>query len=412
MFGTLFIKECKEMLKSITYYIFLACMILFFVMQMGEFKGVIKPEQGQKEYGYKYSDDKTVIMECTLEELVQEYAGGEYTTYPVGFYKRVTLNEEKQMKVGKVLQEVTGLNEQQLKSKIGEYLKRTTSEISKDGHIVKIESAVNYEQFLNYMEETDDLLGGGSKYSPKQVTGNAKVPKTYEDALKEYEDIIYRDKVSGAYARLFSDYMGIILAILPVFLAVTRGLRDKRSKASDVIFSKRASSISIVLSRYAATIFMILVPLLLLSVTPALQSIYCAGSNGVQGDMFAFVKIIFGWLLPTILVTVSTGFFFTELTDSPLAILVQGIWWFMSILSGMGNLLGTVGLNLVPRFNTAGAYDTYVQIFDELVKNRLFYSLISIVLLAGTVIIYELKRKGVLNIHGKIRTNGKGKLEV
>ncbi len=45
MFKTLFLKECKEMLKSITYYIFLACTIIFFVSQMADFKGVAKPIQ-------------------------------------------------------------------------------------------------------------------------------------------------------------------------------------------------------------------------------------------------------------------------------------------------------------------------------------------------------------------------------
>ena len=66
MFISLFLKECKKILKSITYYIFLACMILFFVGQMGTLKGVVKPAEGEKNYGTKYSDDEDVIMQSTI----------------------------------------------------------------------------------------------------------------------------------------------------------------------------------------------------------------------------------------------------------------------------------------------------------------------------------------------------------
>ncbi len=420
MFGTLFLKECKEILKSVTFYIFLACMVVFFVTQMGEFEGVTKPIPGQESYGVKNSNDEKVIMNSTITELVLEYDVGEYVTYPIGFYKKVILNEQQQKQVSGIIQELTGLNEQQLQTNIKEYWNDVrnnsdggyveSSRLPKDKFPVK--ANLSYQKFLDYMGQINDLLGGGSKYKPEDVSRNAKVPMTYADALKEYEDIVYKDNVSRAYSRLFSDYMGIVLGILPVFLAVTRGLRDKRAKASEVIFSKKTSSLSIIVPRYAATVAMIFIPVLLLSITPTLQSLYCASNNGVQVDYFAFIKVIFGWLLPTILVSVSVGFFFTELTDGPLGILIQGVWWLVSIFLSMGNLVGNVGWNLIPRFNTVGAYEKYNEVFYQLVINRLFYSLIGIILLLATVGIYQLKRKGALNINGKILSNRKGKLEV
>ena len=420
MFGTLFLKECKEILKSVTFYIFLACMVAFFVTQMGEFEGVTKPIPGQESYGVKNSSDEKVIMNSTITQLVLEYDEGEYVTYPIGFYKKVILNEQQQKQVGEILKEITGLEGQQLNIKIKEYWDDVKSK-SDGGYVnssrlpkdkFQVKGNLSYQQFLDYMGQINDLLGGGSKYKPESVSSNAKVPKTYEDALKEYEDIVYKDNVSRAYSRLFSDYMGIVLGILPVFLAVTRGLRDKRAKASEVIFSKRASSLSIIVPRYVATVAMILIPVLLLSVTPNLQSLYCASNNGVQVDYFAFVKVIFAWLLPTILVSVSVGFFFTELTDGPVGILIQGVWWLVSIFLSMGNLVGNVGWNLIPRFNTVGAYEKYNEVFNQLVINRLFYSFIGIILLVGSIGIYQLKRKGALNINGKILSNRKGKLEV
>lgn len=39
----------------------------------------------------------------------------------------------------------------------------------------------------------------------------------YEEALKEYNQTINQDKVTGGFARLFCDYMGLALGLYPVF---------------------------------------------------------------------------------------------------------------------------------------------------------------------------------------------------
>lgn len=402
MFKTLFLKECKEMLKSITYYIFLACTVIFFVSQMGDFKGVAKPIQGQENYGVKYSDDESVIMQSTINKLASELSLNSFPTYPIGFYKEVKLNDEEMSKAYEILKDITGINKEQLIKEIENY-NNTGDNTFIDS--IKVKDNINFQEFSEKMNKIDDILGGGSYYNSKRLYENGEVQRTYEDALKDYESIINNDKVSRAYARLFSDYMGIVLAILPIFLAVTRVLKDKRARAEQVIFSKKCSSTVIILSRYLAIISMIIIPLILISITPTLQSIYSADSNGITADYFAFIRVIFGWLMPNVLVTVSMGFFLTELTNGPIAILVQGIWWFVSISLGGSNLVGNVGMNLIPRFNALGSYDIYNKIFNELVINRVLYSIVAIVLIVGTIFIYDTKRKGKLNLNGKILKN-------
>ena len=73
---------------------------------------------------------------------------------------------------------------------------------------------------------------------------------TYEDAAEAYNTLTEKDRLSGGYARLFSDYMVIFLGILPVFLAVTRGLRDRRAMMQELIYTRRCSSFTVVTSRY------------------------------------------------------------------------------------------------------------------------------------------------------------------
>ncbi|SHM58070.1 ABC-2 family transporter protein [Anaerosporobacter mobilis DSM 15930] len=387
MFGTLFIKECKAIVKSTTYYLFLACLVLFFVGQMESNAGIAKPLKGQASYGYQYSKDPKVIMQYSIDNLLQEFESETYITYPFGFYKEVHPSKSKQSKIAVILSEVLDEN-------------------------YDIKEDISYEQFEAKMEKIDDILGGGSRYKASGLKSNAYIPMTYEDAMKEYEDILYNDKISGAYARLFCDYMGIVLAILPVFLAVTRGLRDKKAKAFDVIFSKKASSIAIVMSRYLATVSMVVIPVILLSISPALQSLYSAVNNGIKGDAFAYLRYIGGWLLPTIMITASVGFFLTELTDGPIAILVQGLWWYISMFMGAESLVGTVGYNIMPRFNTIGEHEVYKAILPQLVKNRLFYSGMGILLITATIVVYHYKRKGALNYHGKIFKHRKSELEI
>lgn len=403
MFKTLFLKECKEILKSITYYIFLACIVIFFITQMGSFQGISKPTPNQESYGFKYSDDENIIMQATIDRLAHEFSENSYTTYPIGFYKEVKLNDDEIAKIYKILENITGISENELVNKFKNY---TSIQHIPQVEFIKVKDDITFEEFSKYIGEVDDILGGGSYFfNPQKLNINTWIERTYDDAFKDYESIINNDKISRAWARLFSDYMGIVLAILPIFLAVTRVLKDKRAKAEQVIFSKQCSSTVIILSRYLAMVAMIILPLILISITPTLQSIYSADSNGISADYFAFIRAIFGWLMPTVLVTVSMGFLLTELTNGPIAILVQGIWWFISISLGVSNLVGNVGMNLIPRFNSFGDYDIYNSIFNELVINRVFYSIIGTLLIVLTIFIYDKKRKGKLNLNGKILKN-------
>ena len=72
------------------------------------------------------------------------------------------------------------------------------------------------------MGKVSRILGPGSSYTKDRIKDNGMVEKTYEDALAEYEDLMEKDGFTGGYARMFCDYMGIILGILPVFVTATR----------------------------------------------------------------------------------------------------------------------------------------------------------------------------------------------
>ena len=160
--------------------------------------------------------------------------------------------------------------------------------------------------------------------------------------------------------------------------------------------------------------FMMILPVLLASFYTLFQCAAYARGLEVSVDYLAFMPVVLGWLLPEILIVSALGMFLTNLSSSPLAILVQGIWWFGDVFAGSntGLATGDFGLHLVLRFNSTGGRQTFLDHFSQLTANRIFYFLLAMILLVLTVIVYREKRKGRWDFRGKIRSYRKSKSEV
>ena len=401
MFGQLLMKECRQTARSLIYWLVVLVLLFDYTSQLGGTEIESKPEKGQEDYGFKSSDDENIIMETTLGLLVQEYDEGRYTTYPIGFVKRVTLNEKEEQRMEEIIQETTGISGRDEAEKVMDAWYESQRAAMEDSQMpviigypaVKPAPGLSYGRFCELMDEADRILGGGSDYGEGSRGGTE--PRTYEDALKEYQDLTEKDRLTGGYARLFCDYMGIFLGLLPVFLAVTRGLRERRSGMQELIYSRKCSSAAIIFSRYAAMLVMLLIPVLLLSLPLLMQCLRYASSSGIAADPWAFVKYTFGWLMPTVMAAAAVGMFFTELTDTAFAVLVQGAWWFITVFTGADTLHGGMyGWNLIPRHNTAMNYAGYQEGFSQLAANRIMYVLLALALAALTAVIYDQKRKG------------------
>jgi hypothetical protein len=90
--------------------------------------------------------------------------------------------------------------------------------------------------------------------------------------------------------------------------------------------------------------------------------------------------------------------FITELCSGLLAIFVQGVWWFGSVMSSSGDLTGHIGkFTLVMRHNSLYDLDLFKAEYGNFVFNRIFFAAISIIAIALTALIYEQKRRGGFN---------------
>lgn len=411
MFLRLWKKECIQTGKSLVFLIFTACAVLFFFGQMGHMDYWPEPREGAesyREYGNAISTEPEDIMTNALSELTGEYVSGSFSTYPVGLVKHIELNQAEMREVEDTIEKMTGLSVEELKTKSDDYYSEKA--LVTQAMEVRPLAGVDYKEFLKEMDQIDKLLGGGSEYSAKVLENGINVPMDYEAAQKSYDNLIKKDKLTGGYARLFCDYMGIVLGLIPVFVAVTRGVRDRRSQMSELIYTRKVSSAVVVLSRYAAMVTMMMAVILVISCFPLAECIAYGSRNGIAIDYFAFVRYSFLWLFPEIMVVSAVGVFLTELTDSAAAVFVQAAWWLTSVFgsaSSMGG--GDYGWSLVMRQNTVMNYAGYVKDFGQLVLNRSFYTLAALVLIALTVWIYSEKRKGRLMIREKILGNWKRK---
>lgn len=407
MFASLLKRECRQTMKSPIYWLFVAALVLFILSQMGDAKSELaKPVKGEDYYGQKVATDTDTIMGVKLYELLGEYADNSYAAYPVGFYKEVRLGEADEVKMGRIVETLTGVSAK----KEAEALLETVS-MEKYSKQAYPKGDLTFSVFKEKMDEAADLIGIGSSYgagSLKSVTVN----QDYEGALADYHTMMHEDKVSRGLARLYCDYCGIILSILPMFLIVTGQLRDKRARMTELVYARQASAEVIVTARFLATVILCVLPVLLLSVYPLVQCIGYGRLAGASVDYLAFVRYILGILLPEIMVVTALGMMITQLTDTALAVLVQGVWAFASLFAGISKLHGgDYGWNLIVRHNTVYNRAGFLADLAQLMWNRGLYVLLALLFAALTIRIFNQKRKGVLDIHGTLFGNRKRKLQ-
>lgn len=385
-------KEIKKAAISITFFVFIIALLAMplsqDVLNFSNHDVITAPKQGE-DYGIQQKEVPELIMPAAFNSLYNEFTANEYIAYPIGFYKNVKLNETDKEKMAEIISTLSGVPVNDLLT-------------SANSIEVTLSDDISYEEFKECMKQADDLIGGGSNYSENNLLNYSYVAITYEEAVTNYNLIVNEDKFTGAYARLFCDYVGIILSILPVFIAVAICLKDKRAKMNDLIYVRKTSSFKLILSRYFAVVISVMLPTVILAYIS--NSTVWGQYSGMALDYLAPLKYALGWLMPSVMIAAAIGMFFTELTGTPIAIAIQALWWFIDLNAGVGRLRGVHTLfELTPRHNSLGNTQIFLDEFHTLVTNRLIIAGAALLLVAVTVIIYEQKRRGKFSGYREIK---------
>ncbi|HOA00138.1 ABC transporter permease [Ruminococcus sp.] len=393
----LFSKECRRILTSLTFIIYCFVVGLFFVSQyFEECNGVpYVPDE-------KISEDHDVIMHGAVDDLATEFFANNYVCYPYGFYKSVRLKEDDSKKVEECLLEVTGLTHDELMDirDSGEkyYIERGVQEtMYYEIGEMPVSDTITYERFCELMGKVDDILGGGSNYKVDDIVFRySYVPMTDEEIEGVISDLYDKDGVAGGYARLFSDYMGIVLGIMPVFVTAALVSADRRKRVSDLIYTRKISSFKLVFSRYTALVVMMFIPVIFCMIAASIQLIKNFDFSDLA--LYRMFTLPTFWLLPQIMIVTAVAMIVTEVFSSGIAILLQFAWWFHSNMSNGERLSGSIGkFDLICRHNTIYGRDEFLLSRNDFIFNRVFFFIAAIVITALTAYIFELKRGGRFN---------------
>lgn len=401
----MFLKECKKVLTSVTFLIFTGVMLLAFVTQYGGalFDRLEEPQPGLSDYsdfGSVENDDDAAVMQQTTEQLIRSFQANEYSTYPVGFYRLVRLNDAKREELAGILSALTGIPAADIQETTYNIPYNT---LGADGGLVQVlpeggtdipavADRMDYAEFERLMAEADRIIGGGSAFESASIRQNSRVPMNYEQALKAYQDFTAEGILPG-YARLFCDYMGIFAALFPAFAAIYLTLKDKNVGMRDIIYTRKASSMRLSFTRYTAIVLLCSLVILILAAVSTIC--HAVSYGGMELAYLAFFKYSLIWVVPSIMASAAIGTVTAELTDTPIGILLMAAYWFVDLNMG-GTLLGgsTEAMTLIPRHNS----ELYTQLFADnytaFLSNRIFFVLLSLILVCIAALVLELKREG------------------
>lgn len=448
----LFILECKKIVTSVVYWLFVAAMAVVFLFNYGDVdEEQIADDSSPCSLFYcakdgKYADEQDHLsgkdgqdqmMQGLTKKLLHSYQNNSYEYYPFDYIKIKVFSDSEQKMVLKYLQEITGLKEKEILTGTGETTDTIPEQIeaSGEGQYIaepgsgKMNEAGQYEfqpdeweyvenlsasageeekiqvSFQRFMEIMDEISGmiGKNSYFSRELIDLYYGDNDMEDSpvtLKQHKEFYDGDRITGAFARYYCDSIALAVPILPVFVITAMMAGDRRNKVREPVYTKPVSGFKLIFIRYLAAVGMMFVPILLLPVRSFVLLAQYADSIGAAIDLFAFPKYIFGWILPTLLFAAALSLFLNVLAGSSASVLAMGIFW-LFFKPSVGKLAGgNYELwDIAIRHNTLKGFGMLLQQLDRLIMNRIWILSISVVLVLLSVWIYEVKRKGGLLFH-------------
>jgi len=260
--------------------------------------------------------------------------------------------------------------------------------LDKNGDII---NPISYEEYEIILDELEEELADTTIFSKKYRNKIYWQNKTYNEAVEDFNEILLKDKITNAYARYFSDYMGITAGLYPIFIVLTVFLRDRKKNISRLIYDKKISPITYILSKYSAICICLLICYLLLA-AHSTYVFYNIGKNyNYLMDLGAFYKYTLTWIAPTIMFTTALSMLlFIIINKMSLTIVIHLVLWFISLQQ----LCGDYKLyKYIIRFNSLGDYKSYILWKPAIIGNRIFFTILSLMIIIITAYIYNHRMK-------------------
>lgn len=365
-------KEIKYQLKNITFYGFFIVILLMFFSELGipRMSDLTPTKQKENFYRSQKIFDKDKEMKEVYIFLNNDYLKGNVLKYRFSFGYHVKLNNSEKA-----------------------YLKAAIDKIYSYDSEGNLKIKVSYNEYLDILRDLDKKLKGNTTYVGVNKHSILNEETSLQKAQETFKDVMEKDKFTNAYGRLFADYMGITAGFFPVFLSAFIFTRDKNKKEYDKIYSSKLSFTKYILAKYIGICICIMgCYFILASYTTLAYSKFALDTNYVV-DKMAIYKYTFAWIAPTVLFTTAFGILLVAIFNNEIvAIAAQLLLW----VSNIHTLMGQYGLtNYIIRFNAFGEYDTYLKFQTVIIENRIFYTIISFVIVLLGAYIANKRSRGV-----------------
>lgn len=356
---------------------------------MAEYKMVRYDIYG--DFSFIPSGDIDASINRGYTKLIYAYDNNSYPAYE----KNISLSEAKQKQMKKVIDEI-----------------RVYDPDKDILYVVEIPEREPYIEFTNYefdltmteyyalMIKAGNIVGRNSQFLSPEFFYTQDKAAIYEEALEYYntkvvKNLFENDRLTNGLARRYGTAMNYIAVLFPCFIAMYSIGKDK--KVTELLYSKPIKSYRFILIKYISIIVTSLLPFLLLSVYAVFHAKSfispVSATIPINIDYFAYIKITLLWLLPTILFVVSVTMLLSYLIGSDIAVIAPILFVLLTFSTPM---IGAYGLNnIVILFNSEFLYDLYKSYESSIYMNRLFYTMLSIILVLLSVVVYNMKRKAV-----------------
>lgn len=369
MFVKLVFHEMKYQIKSITFIIFCTFVLLFYVTQfIGDMDRIDTPshpidhmQTGDMDMFYNDSDSESHI---TLEEqknTLTSLLGRDLENHNTPLFDDMGRIELKPLADGQLT-------------------------LLEQLNITLQDTSFTEALYGDMLEQLQQSFGEHTIYTQDRVKRYGAKVKNYlfnkqeADAIKKYE------KITGAYARLFADYIGIAVGFFSIFIAGFALVKDKRYKAAEMIYTKPVSSIKYVLSKYVGNVVLMLAVVLII----AAYTTYTFHIEYDQINVFAFFQYTLTWILPTIMMVTSIGYLIQIIAGNGIVpIIAIFAYWFYSMPFTRQQYHIT---RYIIRYNKVTTLAKYQEVASVITTNRLFITGASLIILIIALWIFEKKR--------------------
>lgn len=372
-FKNIFFYEIKTQMKSKIFYAFIIIILINLLTNYSSDMKRLDPLEADSFYGFTSTIEEKDVLYRGYELLYFNYLDKKVIRYiPLGSYKN--LSDSQVLELKDFLDKMAP--------------GKSISDITRD------DFKINTNEMFEFMKKFDKDVGGKTNFTDEEYFHTRLA--TFEEANEKRYKIKVQDEHTRSYARLFSDYNGIAAALFVGFIAVFSMYRDTKVGDRELHYTSNTSAINYIFAKFLGVLVSAMGVFLLFAILETIIFTISALQNGENIDLFAFIGTTLLWITPTLMFSIALSFFIYVVSNKFSLSLISQLLTSYYMLSSTNHLGDYRISRLIIRFNALAPYEEIAPYINAITINRVFYILLSILILIITSYIWNHRKISTL----------------